>query len=170
MNQTHGCSRAVWGRHQNYPFSASVSCEIGSGSPWPMCRDFTLSRLFSFNNSGNWSSVSSNPEIIPLAVSAQVQAYAGHSQLSQWECLWAKRRAEFGTSSSNFDQLNCIEKCIADPYTFLLQLRRSSSSCCFCEVVENKGLFVLSPVDYFLWAPSLFSFPGSVPFLQTQEN
>lgn len=67
--------RAVWGRCQNYAFSASVSCEIGSASPRPM--DVTLSLLFSFNNSNNWSSVSS--EVVPLAVSVQVQACAGHS-------------------------------------------------------------------------------------------
>lgn len=55
-----------------------------------MCRDFTLSRLFSFNISGNWSSVSSNPEIIPLAISVQVQAYAGHSHSCLSESVLGK--------------------------------------------------------------------------------
>lgn len=76
--------------------------------------------------------------------------------LSRWECLWAKQRAEFGTLTSNFEQLNFIGKCRTYPYAFLLGFCKSSSSLCFYEVMENKGLFVLGPMGYFLWNPGLF--------------
>lgn len=80
------------------------------------------------------------------------------------ECLWAKRRAEVGTSTSNFEQLNFIgQKCRTDLCAFLLWFCKSSSAFWFCEVMENKGLFVLGPVDYFLWNPSCFISPPPPP-------
>lgn len=95
-----------------------------------------------------------NLEIIPLVLSVQVQVHAGHSPSGVTVSVTVSlgsARAEFGTSTSNFEQLDFIgKKCRTDPYAFLLQFCKSSSSLCFYEVMENKRLFVLGPMDYFL--------------------
>lgn len=79
--------------------------------------------------------------------------------------LWAKWRAEFSTSTLDFELLNCPgEKRRAKHGAFLSGFRKPGSSLCFCEVMESKGLFVLAEAEHFLeiqacFPPVLSCFP-----------
>ena len=78
--------RAAWDTGRNCPFSASVSCGIGSASPQPVCVGVTFFLVWSFNNLDEWDSVSSpsgDYSIGPECASANTCR-----TLSQWgDCL-----------------------------------------------------------------------------------
>lgn len=98
--------RAVWERGQNSPFSASMSCEIGSDSSQPMCVGVTFVLQWTFKNLDQWEGVCFKP--VNHSFSPECANVSTCRTPSHWgDCLGESvfgQRAEFVTSTSNFEQ------------------------------------------------------------------